>query len=440
MNASRLMSSFAFFAVGSIALGACTVATEDTSEIESPDKIKPVDSETLGTLLVHRPPAGSVMSFVVRVDGEVVAPETATRVVEGTHVLELAYEGDDWKGLAQPKSVYRRIEVKRKQQTRVDLSAMTFGYSASDLAEGDLNVLTPTSFKLIVDNKPFPHDCATRRWKCTSGNYDCVQWTPTGCWDWTIHSYSIKSWHDTKDDCQAACGNNSIYGPRNATCTQPEDKVCDQDDMATLVDTSDLRGVWSGSSSSSLALLEGSYTVTTSSGTVGVSLSPGAFQVVSQGSSSAARGDLVVTPPSDRELPNARPDELLLTLDGSGRNKMVVDTRSAYTVKAVGFDNVAETNLTATLGPRSMRIALRDGQAASLNLGRIDVDDVLVTRENGTTYEARGRYTVTCITDGTDVGSFSTKTGLDVLPGDYRVDLTYSTEEGPKSQTFRLHF
>lgn len=441
MSHARIVAFLVASAAGALAVGGCSVVGDDAESSEADDTIHPKDGETLGNVVVHRPPAGAVMGFAVQIDGQDVTPETPFRVTEGTHVLSLAQVGADWNGLDVPQTVYRRVDVKKQETTDVNLSAMTFGFVPGDLADGDLNVLAPSALKLTLDNKPFPHDCGARKWECKSGNYDCSLWEMGGtCWSWVIKDYSVKGTYDTFQACDSACAKNSIYGPLNATCTQPSDKVCDQPEIETLVDTKNLKSVFSGTSSSAIALLGGSYTVTTSSGTVGVTLSPGAFQVVNQGAHGAAHGNVVVTPPTSRDMPNARNDQLTLKLDGEGRNTMVVDTRSTYTVKAVGFDNGATTNLAATLGPRTIRLAVHDGETTPLTLGRIDMDDVTVKREDGTTYLAHGNYTVTCITDGAAIGSFATKTGIDVLPGDYRVDLTYSTAEGPKSQTFRLHF
>ena len=80
------------------------------------------------------------------------------------------------------------------------------------------------------------------------------------------------------------------------------------------------------------------------------------------------------------------------------------------------------------------------GQTVALNLGRIDIGDVAVTREDGSVYKARGTFTVTCTDDNVVVGTFSTASGIDVLPGNYRVDVNYSTAEGPKTQTYNVTF
>jgi hypothetical protein len=104
------------------------------------------------------------------------------------------------------------------------------------------------------------------------------------------------------------------------------------------------------------------------------------------------------------------------------------------------------------------------GHETRVVLKRIDVNHVRVTRENGSAYEARGTYEIhradpaqagqwirvavpaasqwSCPLESDrrtdDYRSFPTGTGLDVLPGYYKVVVNYVTEEGPRSQQFLL--
>ena len=101
-----------------------------------------------------------------------------------------------------------------------------------------------------------------------------------------------------------------------------------------------------------------------------------------------------------------------------------------------------------------MPITLKAGQTKTVQLERLDVDDVDVTKEDGTTYSVKGYYYVERDDNGTwvpvmtqmtesygscvDSGSATpfgatTGTGLDVLPGNYRVTIHYSTAEGQKT-------
>jgi hypothetical protein len=94
-------------------------------------------------------------------------------------------------------------------------------------------------------------------------------------------------------------------------------------------------------------------------------------------------------------------------------------------------------------------ITLAPGDAIDLPIRRLDVHDVTVTREDGTTYEVAGTYSV-LKHDGTDWQVVSlagcsggerflpTGTGLDVVPGRYLVRVSYQTEQGPQSRDYEL--
>ena len=101
----------------------------------------------------------------------------------------------------------------------------------------------------------------------------------------------------------------------------------------------------------------------------------------------------------------------------------------------------------------SRKVDLKIGQRMSVTIPRIDVNHVKVTREDGTTYMVAGNYQVyreeapggnwvpillknmdtSCYVRGS-FASFPTRTGIDVLPGKYRVVITYATSEGGKTQ------
>lgn len=93
------------------------------------------------------------------------------------------------------------------------------------------------------------------------------------------------------------------------------------------------------------------------------------------------------------------------------------------------------------------------GQSASVEMPRLDINHVLVTREDGSTYKQPGSYRIQYRDDanmkwqnlmlthydsrGSSCGSsyaqtadFPTKTGLDVPPKIYRVTVTYTSREG----------
>ncbi|HEY8072699.1 MAG TPA: hypothetical protein VIF62_01280 [Labilithrix sp.] len=95
-------------------------------------------------------------------------------------------------------------------------------------------------------------------------------------------------------------------------------------------------------------------------------------------------------------------------------------------------------------------LTLNPGDSKTIQLERLDIDDVTVTREDGTTYDVKGSYQlfrqgaagswipITTRTDCSNGGaaqqSWPTATGVDVPAGTYRVLLSYTTAEGAKTQ------
>lgn len=106
-----------------------------------------------------------------------------------------------------------------------------------------------------------------------------------------------------------------------------------------------------------------------------------------------------------------------------------------------------------------MPLKVATGQTLQVQLKRLDVNHVTVTREDGANYQAPGNYQV-YVQDSEITGgwrllevvapeyysgnycapsyaykayhTFPTQTGLDVLPGVYKVVITYKTVEGEK--------
>ena len=83
--------------------------------------------------------------------------------------------------------------------------------------------------------------------------------------------------------------------------------------------------------------------------------------------------------------------------------------------------------------------ALSQTSTNSIKLHRLDVDNVEVTKEDGSTYLVTGKYEV--FFGGTRVaGPYNTNGGIDLLPGTYELVVTFNTADGPQTQreTFTL--
>ncbi len=78
-------------------------------------------------------------------------------------------------------------------------------------------------------------------------------------------------------------------------------------------------------------------------------------------------------------------------------------------------------------------------RANDLALNRLDVDDITITREDGSSYTVQGSYQL-FIGGVAAAGPYPTGTGLDLLPGSYDFVLRYLDANGPKTQRPTLTF
>ena len=86
------------------------------------------------------------------------------------------------------------------------------------------------------------------------------------------------------------------------------------------------------------------------------------------------------------------------------------------------------------------------GKTTTVQMQRLDVDDVDVTREDGSKFRTAGTYSIEWLNPaGTyvawpDLQKLPTKTGVDLVPGHYRVTVAYTTAEppGPKQDVYEL--
>jgi hypothetical protein len=135
-----------------------------------------------------------------------------------------------------------------------------------------------------------------------------------------------------------------------------------------------------------------------------------------------------------RELPDAV--AATITSSCSGDRSYSVPATTTTQLKLNAF---VETNCVYTLNVAGRPTQLSQTAANNIKLHRLDVDNVEVTKEDGTTYMASGKYEV--YFGGTRVaGPYNTNTGIDLLPGTYELVITFNTADGPQTQreTFTL--
>ena len=127
-----------------------------------------------------------------------------------------------------------------------------------------------------------------------------------------------------------------------------------------------------------------------------------------------------------RELPNAERSGIRSSCE---RNYEIPAGQAQLNLRAFKFSECAYE-----LYVPGRTLALGQDTANAVTLHRIDVDDVQVAREDGTTYTVRGTYELHAA-GARIAGPFPTNTGIDALPGDYEIVVQYGTALG--NQTAR---
>jgi len=129
-----------------------------------------------------------------------------------------------------------------------------------------------------------------------------------------------------------------------------------------------------------------------------------------------------------RELPDAK--VATITSSCSGDRSYSLPATSTTTLKLKAFQ-ASSCVYTFTAGGRT--ITLNQAATNTINLKRLDIDNVEITRENGSTYTVTGTYEI--YFGGTRVaGPYNTNTGVDLLPGTYELVTSFSTADGPQTQ------
>ncbi len=178
----------------------------------------------------------------------------------------------------------------------------------------------------------------------------------------------------------------------------------------------------------------GSYTVSLGGKPQTVSLAEGDVKEIP-----FTRGVVGTVPPlfttkiafvDPRENPTVALTALAITSSCPTDAKYQLPLDGAQPVALDAFQS-AQCSYTLTVGGRSL--ALDQTKTNVVNLYRVDVDDVLVQKEDKTSYLAKGTYQL--FFAGLKVaGPHPTGTGIDMLPGTYELVINYNTMDGPKTQ------
>jgi hypothetical protein len=145
--------------------------------------------------------------------------------------------------------------------------------------------------------------------------------------------------------------------------------------------------------------------------------------------------NMTVTPPTfsanisfadPRELPDAAVATITSSCAGDRGYSLPPRSTNALQLKAFQMSTCVYT-LNA-----GQKMTLDQLGSNSVTLHRIDVDDVVVTRSDGSTYTTSGTYELYYMGQVV-AGPYPTNTGIDVLPGGYHLMLHATTADGPQS-------
>ncbi len=129
-----------------------------------------------------------------------------------------------------------------------------------------------------------------------------------------------------------------------------------------------------------------------------------------------------------RELPDAATG----TITSSCERNYSIPSSASGTVGLKAF-TFPECSYTLNVGGRT--VALNQTSSNDITLHRVDVDDVTVTREDGSTYTTKGTYEI-YFGGNRIAGPYNTTSGIDLLSGAYEIVVKYNTAEGQKTNTY----
>lgn len=135
---------------------------------------------------------------------------------------------------------------------------------------------------------------------------------------------------------------------------------------------------------------------------------------------------LTLTDP--RELPT--PTNPTISSSCGGDRSYTLPAAATGTVTLKAFKNAG---CTYALNVGGRTVTLDQSQNNTMTLRRLDVDNVEVTREDGSKYQTQGTYEL-YFGGNRVVGPNTTNSGVDLLPGTYELVIKYSTADGAKTQ------
>ncbi len=417
----------------------CSLDASETDESESEYRKKPKATENWSSITVELPtgscqpggtcsrPLGAAAS--VTLDGKAIALGAANRVAPGDHTLVVNGVGSTIK-LVAGKSRTLTLPTAHRKCTAANLPTVTqtdFGSSVSIA-----NAACPSSATLVASGSGNSGKPAITLYKydygCPSGHAvgtlgtssngaQCTSLTAERVYSVNVNGRCVDltqtradggSGINPKDACNLYVGGDTSWVPASSSSNQT--KIQDYD----------------------LAFVPGEYSVAIGSSTKTFKLKEGdtseiAFALPVEGSVPGVFSTNISFADA-RELPDASTATITSSCSGDRSYSLPATTRVTQKHKAF-----AATNCVYTFAAAGRTEALSQTRTNAIKLQRLDVDDVEITREDGTTAIVGGTYEL--FFGGVRVaGPFNTNTGIDVLPGTYELVTSFSTADGPQKQ------
>jgi hypothetical protein len=427
-------------AAGLVALAGCegndfgASATGATAEAEL--RISPSDTEKLARLTVQLPtgscvPGGSCARPLaatprLTLDGKAIAFGAEQRVLPGKHVVAVDQSSVELAlAAAQTRTLILAVAHRKcLAETLPEVSSTHFGQTPK-VANAECPSALTGSRTLSED--PFLNGRTLTWFRGGSGlcsgstylqNYNLQNFLSATCSDWG--AYQVTGFRYSTDE-GTVCRPVDASGPDLCRRIQSGNYADFQGKPAALLADAD-RAYAPGEYAHQVAGAANPTTVSLGEGAL-VEI-PISLPVVGQVPSTFKT---TITFADARELPDLIGVEIVSSV--SGERAYTLPASATRTLDLVAYRNL---NAVYTLRVGGRTVTLDQTQANGIVLRRLDVDDVRVTREDGTGYVVKGTYEV--YFGGTRVVMGSTNTGVDLLPGEYELVLNYTTAEGKKVQ------
>ncbi len=399
---------------------ACSSATEDASKSDGALVINPIGHENESHLTVQLPtdacqPGTSCakvlgQSATVYVDGIAVALGADTRLKPGTHSIAVNDVG--WQLTTTPGQkqtiVLPVADRKCTNESLPNVPKTDFGGSVA------------------VSNAPCPTTAQGSTVGVPSGN-SSLYWY-SGC------SYVAATPASSYSCASAVASYTYSYMTGSGTCVLGGYGVSGCYAAQAGAGTGGTPGT-APLTDAYQVYVPGTLTATVNGATQSLTLNPG--DEVDFNLALPALGTVPATFETDLTFndPRANADAAQGTITSSCAGDASYTIPSATGTPApITLNAFVNSACTYTLSVGGRTQVLSQTSTNAIGLHRLDVNDVSITREDGTTYTVQGTYSLNF--GGVLVaGPYNTSTGIDVLSGTYEFSLSYTDFDGAQTQT-----